>query len=241
MLSATLPELDAQELHCTLIRCFKAGNGLRLEFINSLRVLHSTGLYYPLGYSSVAQYAQKHFFFQKSTTYEFLRVAEALAHLPRCKSTFAEGRISWTVLRLLTQVAKEETEEEWIEFALLSSFAELKAEVVDARSKHRDLPRKDRRGLPNIQVKLIIELSLEEQNRVRTAFDKLAAEMRRGLGTSDLDLKDIFMFMVQRQLESQLKGYLSTGRKGSPYKILYRLCRECRPPPLRSGTDMMGL
>ena len=73
--------LSAEELHRACLTAFRVGNRSRYKFARALATLHATKLYLKLGYSSVAQYAEAHFGYQRSRTFECLRVAKALEDL----------------------------------------------------------------------------------------------------------------------------------------------------------------
>src|SRR5262249_803797 len=100
--------------------------------------LSETKLYLLLGYSSVFQYAAKHFDYERSATYEALRVAKVLGELPRTLEAFDHGDLSYSSVLEITRVASAESKEEWLSFSNASTFAELKAEVKDAPEKKRE-------------------------------------------------------------------------------------------------------
>src|SRR5262249_42984008 len=148
------PTLSAEEIHKILVQSFRLGNRLRRKFLEALLLLSETKLYLLLGYSSIFQYAAKHFDYERSATYEALRVAKALGELPRTLEAFDHGDLSYSRVLEITRVASAESEEEWLSFSKSRTFAELKAEVKDAVEKKRKLPRKDRYGLPGVKVKI---------------------------------------------------------------------------------------
>ncbi|MBI4584111.1 MAG: hypothetical protein HY717_08820, partial [Planctomycetes bacterium] len=76
------PAVSAEELHTILLKAFKVGNLARRKFIQALLAMDSSRLYLQLGFSSIAQYAEKHFGCQHTQTYDLLRVAAALRELP---------------------------------------------------------------------------------------------------------------------------------------------------------------
>jgi len=133
--------ISAEELHRLILRAYVLGARVRLRFLKALLALHRTRLYIQLGFSSTTQYAARYFGYQKSQTYESLRVAEALERLPITAKSFSEGSISWSAVREITRVAAPETEKEWVEFASKKSIEEVRAEVLDALKKNRKLNR----------------------------------------------------------------------------------------------------
>ena len=70
-----------------------------------------------LGYGSFGEYIERLFGYQRRTTQEKLRVAEALEDLPLTECALADGRISWSAVRELARVAMPETEGEWLQAA----------------------------------------------------------------------------------------------------------------------------
>jgi len=156
---ADLPTLSAEELHLYLLKAFTVGNRAKRKLIDGLLHLHESRFYLLLGYSSIFQYAEKFFGYQRTETYEALRVGKALRSLSRSAAAFRDGGLSYSSLREITRVASEETEGTWLEFARGKSCRALKAEVEDALKKKRKLPREDRYGLPSLPVRVTFELS----------------------------------------------------------------------------------
>lgn len=169
----------------TLLELIKSlhgtANQVRLRFIEALRTLHDERLCFELGYTSFHQFCDGELGISKSTAYEYLRVCTALERLPRLRSVFGEGELSWEQVRSITRVATSDTEVEWIELSWGASVRELLAEVKEAVRSGRTPPREKRHGLPNLLSRLSIELTLEEKERVRAAFACVA----EALGTED--------------------------------------------------------
>lgn len=165
------PTLSAEEVHKILLQSYQLGNRLRRKFLEALLLLSETKLYLMLGYSSIFQYAEKHFDYHRSYTYESLRAAKALGELPRVLEAFDQGNLSYSrVLEKITRVATAETEEEWLLFSYSKTFAELKAEVKDAVDKNRKRSRKDAYGLPGVKSKITFELSPTEHDLASLPF-----------------------------------------------------------------------
>ncbi|MGE3167177.1 MAG: hypothetical protein AB7O52_19905 [Planctomycetota bacterium] len=66
------------------------------------------------------------------------------------------------------------TETAWIELAWELPVGEFLAEFRDALRSGRAAPREKRNGLPSLDTKLSIEVTLEEKERLRTAFALVA-------------------------------------------------------------------
>ena len=128
----------------------------------------------------------------------------------------------------------------WIEFAMGKSIAQIKDEVHRALEENRRTPRKDGYGLRNGTVRMVFKLTIEEQDKVLKAFLKLARELSPSLKGRRLEPKEIFLFLVQRLLETDPAG-TPKGRvekEESLYTFLYHLCRNCNSSHLmtRGGT-----
>src|SRR5262249_55957376 len=84
-----------------------------------------------------------------ATAQEHVRVARALAALPRCAQALAEGRFSWDQVRALTRFARPEEDEALAAQATGKSAAALEWAARRARRAGREEPRHehDRRGL----------------------------------------------------------------------------------------------
>ena len=235
--SPVVPLASADQIHTYLIEAFCIGNRARLRFARLLAALSSSRQYLQLGHPSIMQYAERHFDMQRSETYEHLRVAEIIDELPLCRDAFEDGKLSWSALKLITRVARSDTEESWLEFARDWSFNELRAEVQDAVRKNRSHPRTDRYGLPNLTVKFTLEVTLEEKERLETALEKAGVEIAPALGVERLEPKDVLLYMTERFLETDPEGTPEGRRErsDSPYTILYHQCPQCRRSRLMTG------
>ena len=235
--SPVVPLASADQIHTYLVEAFCIGNRARLRFARLLATLSSSRQYLQLGHPSIMQYAERRFSMQRSETYEHLRVAEIIDELPLCREAFENGKLSWSALKLITRVARSDTEESWLAFARDRSFGELRAEVQDAVRKNRSHPRTDRYGLPNLTVKFTLELTLEEKQRLETALEKAGAEIAPAMGEERLEPKDVLLYMMERFLKTDSKGTPEGRRErgDSPYTILYHRCPECRRTRLMTG------
>jgi len=161
---------QAHSVHEALTQLHSAGNQVRLRFLEILQMLRDNNLFVELGYSSFAQYCDREFGLSRSTAMEYVRVARALDGLPRLRVLFGEGSLSWQQVRSITRAATVQTETSWIELAVTEPVRKLEAEVREAVRTGRDAPREKRNGLPNLLVRLTIDLTLEEKERLLTAL-----------------------------------------------------------------------
>jgi len=161
---------EAHSIHEALTQLHSAGNQVRLRFLEVLQMLRDNNLFVELGYSSFAQYCDREFGLPRSTAMEYVRVARALDGLPRLRVLFGEGSLSWQQVRSITRAATVQTESSWIELAVTEPVRKLEAEVREAVRTGRDAPREKRNGLPNLLVRLTIDLTLEEKERLLAAL-----------------------------------------------------------------------
>jgi len=138
-----------------------------------------------LGYSSFSQYCDRELGLAHSTAYEYLRAGMALAGLPQLRAFFKDGELSWHQVRNIVLVAKPQTEAAWIQLAVEAPVRELIAEVREAKRTGRSAPRDRRHGLPNLLVRLSVDLTLEEKERVRAAFALVREALDDGPGPED--------------------------------------------------------
>ncbi len=174
--------ISAEEHHRYLVALFRANNRVRREFIDVLLSLCEQKLYLKLGSPSIVQYAARHFGLKPSQTYECLRVAKALRELTLISCAFDRGEINWTVVKRITQVASERTQERWLEFCTGRTSRQIEAEVKEAQRKNRDRPRKEGDSMPTLRLRVSFELAPEEHDLVEKALGKVTSELGEKLG-----------------------------------------------------------
>lgn len=172
-LGAVFPE--AAKLHNVIVSSNRICNASHLKRIEALRALYEGYVYYQLGYSSFKQYCERVIGIAPSTGLEYVRVARALEGLPQLRTLYREGELSWQQVRAITRVATAYTEVSWIRFALEQPVKVLHAEIREVRAIGRDAPRDRRFGLPNIVTRHCVQLTIEEQERVRAACAQVSA------------------------------------------------------------------
>jgi len=131
-----------------------------------------------------------------------------------------------------------ETETEWIAFARGRSFRELESEVEDALKKGRKLPRKDGFGLPGVKVRMVFELSPEENEVAEKALLKVGDEVSERLGGEPIEPKEAFLMAMKLILESDPASGTHPERvekEHSIYSVLYHLCPGCRTARLMTS------
>jgi Holliday junction DNA helicase RuvB len=116
-------------------------------YLNDLR---ERGVYKLWGYSSAVQYACRELEMRRRQARDLLAVGGALEELKRIDAAFADGRLSWTRVRILCRIATCETEAAWLERALKIPCQQLEWEVRGSE-KGRP-PRDDGKGLPALRL-----------------------------------------------------------------------------------------
>ena len=228
---ARSPLVDtAERLHDTALRAFRLGNRGRLELCRSLRALHTSRQYLALGFPSIVAYSTRFFRFRRSQTYECVRVADALEKLPGCTEAFVAGAIDWSALKQITRVATGATEREWLAFSRKHNNVQLCAEVSDAVQKRRERPRSDRFGLPNVEMQVVLRLSRTEHEVLRKGLERVASEVSERLGGSDVEMKDVLLYLAQWLLETEPAARASQRRprEEPAHSLLLQLCPGCR-------------
>ena len=173
--------LSPEGIHEYLLRAHRISNELRFKFIEALRALDEGRFFSSLGFPTMSAYAEQFFGWERSRTYDALRVARALDDLPLTRDRFVGGLAYARVLEI-TRIASRETEAEWIEFAEKTTLKRLRIEVSDAKGKGRKKPRKDQYSLPAQRQRLPFDFSPDEYTVLQTALRKKSAELSQVLG-----------------------------------------------------------
>src|SRR5262245_46769743 len=205
------------------------GNRARRLYLRALLALERTGLYTKLRCSSIAQYAEEHYRYHHTQTYDDLRVAEALERLPQSAEAFEAGKVGSSALAQVARIATSRTEEEWLELAAKCSVRALKAEVEDAIRNGRDRPRKGKGGLPRLRSTIYFTLEPEEHEIVRKAFRKVGDVLKESLGGKRPEPRETLVYISKLILEGQIPLEAEGNEKDeSMYTVLYHVCPSCR-------------
>ena len=219
------PSLCAEELHEILLVSHQAGNVIRRRFIDALRALSVSRLYFQLGYSSIWAYADEVFHYGRSQVFEFLRVSKALLDLPKLAEAFEAGEISWTMVCEISRVTDKEHEEKWLQFLKTRSVRAVLLELKDARKKNRKSPRGNSYGLPGLPVTVRFEFSPEDHAVIEKGLKKVASEMALSLDGALPSPAQALLYLLRRLLETEPAGSITEGREekeSSPFLVVYR-------------------
>ena len=180
------------------------------------------------GYVDTAEWLDFKCGISRVTAREKVRIAKCLVVLSKVEKAFAEGKLSYSKVRALVRVAKLETEDELLEFALRTpaSFlekrlAELRNGSTEASSDGAHLDRKlwscEREG---DRMVISAELSRADAMLVLEAPERCKGEIAEsGLGNDgkwdDLARSaDALVLMTRRSLSGQYRGIDSETDKG---------------------------
>ncbi len=95
-------------------------------------------LYVELGYSSINQYARQELSFGNSKIGDYIKLTKKLEKLPHLKDSMSDGKVGYTKGRLIVDVADENTEKAWTDFAKENSRRRVEEEVKRAKQDARD-------------------------------------------------------------------------------------------------------
>jgi hypothetical protein len=224
-----LPELSAEEVHKNILRCHYLRHRVDRKLLAWLYILIDRGFFKAIHKSTPVQYVMDFLKYQESEAGEVVRVARALPHLPNLAETFEKGEICWSQVKLISSVAKEELEEEWLEFRRTHRAGALRAEVKHALEKGRTRPRKGTRGIPNTTVDAKFRLTLEEMEILRQALELIASEMKKAENGKRPTPEQILLYLAKLVLESDLalKSEKGSAKCRSIWQIIYQLCPKC--------------
>jgi hypothetical protein len=227
-------------MHRLAKKSFRIGNRGKLTLCSVLKTIEEHRLYLELGYSTVAGYAQAHFGYRRTETYEAVRTSRALDALPKSRVAFARGRIGWSKVKLIARVATPETEAEWLDHAKRHTVEQLEAEVRDAAAKRRDTPRSERYGLPNLEQRLVMRFSRSELEKVRLGLSRLQEEVAAKTGQDDVPLRDLLLYLCERLAAGGTEEL--EARSGSaplPYAVVYHRCPACRASGIQTTEGLV--
>jgi hypothetical protein len=230
------PEMSPDLVHTNIMRCYKLGNRIHRKLLGWVLVLIERNHCVALGSPLPVFYVKLHLGCEKTEAYDIIKTAKALPCVPRSADAFEAGDISWAKLKQIARVATEETEKDWLDFARSHKPGELKAQVRDALKTNRKAPRKDGRGLSNLQVNMVIPMSLEVQEIVRKALQKATDVMREVLAEFSREegreptLEEVVRFLSEKVLATDLLGLVKdqSERERAIYDLLIHQCSDCK-------------
>ena len=162
MVEASTPQpidmSSPEGIHEYLVLAHRLENQLRFKFLEALLALDEGMLFRSLGCATLREYTERFFGWERTRTYEALRVPRSLRDLPRTIEAFISG-LAYSRVEEITRIASRETEEEWIAFAERTTLRKLRLEVSDAKRRNRKRPRDEEYSLPAERRRVPFDLS----------------------------------------------------------------------------------
>jgi len=109
--------LGWERVHAEICRLARRKNAYEVDEAKWLLAAWKTRVHEPLGFGSFYEYIDRVLGYSRRFVAERLRVARALADLPRLCAAVRRGDIPWSAARELSRVATEDTVDAWIESA----------------------------------------------------------------------------------------------------------------------------
>jgi RuvA, C-terminal domain len=206
-------DAEWQLLHERLRGIAKRRSALDAEEARYLREADGSRLWRRFGYVHMNEYLERELGYGPQVGTERLRIAHALAELPRIEAGLAEGALPYSAVRELTRVATRETERAWLDKVRGKSLRQIEA-LVSGR-KPGDGPEDPTN--PDLETRVVrLELAPAVFALLRQVQSAMADEHGGRLDDSAL------MEILCRQA---LEG---GGRSERPaYQIAITVCESC--------------
>jgi hypothetical protein len=186
-----------------------------------LHDLQERRLFQTSGHSSAVHYATTRLGMSRRRARELLAAGRMLEQLEEIDSAFCKGELSWSKVRLLTEVAVAQTQKPWIERAVELCCRELEHEV--RTSEQGRPPRKGKLGLPAPRFSVRASLDALGQAQWETARRKLGDELRQTVTDEEL-----LRHLTQAFLSTDHKAAANeVTRTRSSYQIVVHQCPDC--------------
>jgi hypothetical protein len=209
----TIHDEEWRGLHERLRGIARRRAALDAEEARCLREAHDMKLWRRLGYAHMNEYLERELGYAPQVGIERLRIAYALAELPRIEASLADGDLAYSAVRELTRVATADTEQAWLDKARGRNLREIEA-MVSGR-KRGDRPEDP--SNPDL-TKRVLRLELGP-----AAF-ALFREVQRAMAdehTGRLDDSTLIEVLCRRALEG------SGSSERPPYQIAITMCESC--------------
>lgn len=201
-------------LHQRLCGISKRRAALDAEEARCLREAVAVRLWRRLGYVHLNEYLERELGYAPQAGTERIRVALALAQLPRIEARLGEGALSFSAVRELTRVATVDTEQAWLDAAHGKNLRQIEAMV--SGKKPGDRPEDPAR--PELVTRI---LRLELNPSAFAAFRQIQAVIADEHG-GRLDDSALIETLCRRALE----GGADSGRPA--HQIAFTVCESCR-------------
>ena len=209
-----------EELADSLQESWKSVCECTAKFLRELYEFDLRQGYKQWGFVDTAEWLDFKCGISRVTAREKVRIAKCLVVLCKVEEAFAEGRLSYSKVRALTRIAKKETEDELLEFALKTpaSFLEKRlAELRNGSSENSSDGAHVERKLWSCEragdrIEIRVDLSKEDAGLVLAALESCKQEIAAsGLEQDgkwdDLALSaDALVLMAKRCLSGRFRG-----------------------------------
>ncbi|MCB9570846.1 MAG: HNH endonuclease [Kofleriaceae bacterium] len=219
------PTDDWRRLDRALRGIAKRRAALDAEEARWLVAAQRIALHRRFGYATMAEYLERTLGYGPRAARERLRVATALQTLPKIADALARGAQSYSAVRELTRVGRDDTEAAWLAAAAGKTVHEIEAMVAGRRPG--DLPGAE---VDPAAVRRSLSLEVGPETLALWRDARLALELERGSAVSDDEL-----------LATMCRELLGGGRVGGPanaggdaratgraaYQIALTVCPTC--------------
>ena len=209
----TIHDEEWRILHERLRGIAKRRAALDAEEARCLREAHDMKLWRRLGYAHMNEYLERELGYAPQVGIERLRIAYALAELPRIEANLADGHLAYSAVRELTRVATANTEQAWLDKVRGKNLRQIEA-MVSGR-KRGDRPEDP--SNPDLTKRVLrLELAPAAFALFRQVQSAMADEH-----AGRLDDSALIEVLCRRALE----GNGSAERP--PYQIAITMCESC--------------
>src|SRR5688572_25296049 len=125
-----VPGLPAREVRAQLKRARRLHDAGKRALAFYLYEMQTRRHYQETGHESAVHYAVARLGMKRRSARELVIAGRLLSELSKSDEAFCEGRITWSQLRLLANVATPETELEWIAKAEALTYLELERAIA---------------------------------------------------------------------------------------------------------------
>lgn len=181
---AATPHLVAiDELDRNILTLCTRINAETYELLVMVREFEQRGGYLKWGFDNMAEWLAWRCDLSMATAREKVRVAQALAHLPRVSEAFSTGELAYSKVRSLTRVVNAANEQELVDFALRNTAAQVADRCRELRMgipasvgiAERAFAKRSlyiRRDHERAMLSINVELPLEAGELIEKALDK---------------------------------------------------------------------
>jgi hypothetical protein len=180
-----------------------------------LREAEALQIWKPLGMVSALDYMERALGYAPKSAKDRLRVARALAHLPRLDGALADGTLAFSAVRELVRVATPANEADWREAAEGKNLRQIEELVADHQLGDGPTDPKD----PEARTHVVrFELAASTFARLRQARQALESEHERSLSDDEL---------VAMLCEAALAGGCDADDGRAKFQVAVTVCERC--------------